>query len=38
MLTSSGRTDTSIKIENFNEKLKNVLFYEGLGSLHEKNN
>ncbi len=30
------KTDTSIKIENFNEKLKNVLFYEGLGSLHEK--
>ncbi len=30
------KIDTSIKIENFNEKLKNVLFYEGLGSLHEK--
>ncbi len=30
------KTDTSIKIENLNEKLKNVLFYEGLGSLYEK--
>jgi len=30
------KTDTSTKIENFNEKLKNVLFYDGLGSLHEK--
>ena len=30
------KTDTSTKIENFNEKLKKVLFYEGLGSLHDK--
>ena len=30
------KTDTSITIKNLNEKLKNVLFYEGLGSLHEK--
>ncbi len=30
------KTDTSINIENLNEKLKNVLFYEGLGSLYEK--
>ncbi len=30
------KADTSIKIENFNKKLKKVLFYEGLGSLHEK--
>ena len=30
------KTDTSITIKNLNEKLKNVLFYEGLGSLYEK--
>ena len=30
------KTDTSITIKILNEKLKNVLFYEGLGSLYEK--
>ena len=30
------KTDTSFTIKNLNEKLKNVLFYEGLGSLYEK--
>ena len=30
------KTDTSITIENLNNKLKSVLFYEGLGSLYEK--
>jgi len=30
------KTDTAMTIKSFNEKLKNVLFYEGLGSLHEK--
>jgi glycyl-tRNA synthetase beta chain len=30
------KTDTSITIKILNEKLKIVLFYEGLGSLYEK--
>ena len=30
------KTDTSIQIKILNEKLKSVLFYEGLGSLYEK--
>ena len=30
------KTDTAKTIKSLNEKLKNVLFYEGLGSLHEK--
>ena len=30
------KTDTSITIKILNEKLKNVVFYEGLGSLYEK--
>ncbi len=30
------KTDTAKTIKSLNEKLKNVLFYEGLGSVHEK--
>ncbi len=29
-------TDTSSTFENWDQKLKNVLFYEGLGSVHDK--